>query len=145
LNTLDGAEHRQRRRLLQRALDRRRVKRFHPAIASRVERAHAAWTEGTRLRLREVLDPLSLEVAGEVLLSVELEPIARELAAELRELMRSVPRWLPPLPGTRAARARVLVDARIAELIAERREVADGDDLVAALTADGLHDRVVRG
>src|SRR5207237_192503 len=64
LNTLDGEEHRRRRLALQPALDRRRIARFEPAIAARVERLQAGWQDGVRLRLRDELDRLSLAIAG---------------------------------------------------------------------------------
>src|SRR5207237_1642054 len=88
LNTLDGEEHRRRRLLLQPSLDRRRIARFEPAIAARVERAQRGWRDGARIRLREELDRLSLAVAGEALLSAELDP---ELATSLGVVMAGVP------------------------------------------------------
>ncbi|MDX6508562.1 MAG: hypothetical protein QOG81_314, partial [Gaiellaceae bacterium] len=72
LNTLSGDEHRRRRQVLQPPLDRRRIARFAPAIAARVEAADEQWRDGTTIRLRDTLDPLSLAVAGEVLLSTDL-------------------------------------------------------------------------
>ena len=91
LNTLNGEEHRQRRLLLQPSLDRRRIARFEPSIAARVERAQATWTDGARISLRDELDRLSLGAAGEVLLSTELEP---DLAGALGRVMSSVPRLM---------------------------------------------------
>jgi cytochrome P450 len=136
LNTLDGEEHRRRRLLLQPALDRRRIARFTPSIAARVEEAQRGWRDGAGLRLRDELDRLSLGIAGEVLLSAELDP---ELATSLAVVMSRVPRFAPPLPGTRAARALARVEDAVAALS------GSGDDLLSALRRGGLPERTVRG
>jgi cytochrome P450 len=140
LNTLDGEEHRRRRLLLQPALDRRRIARFEPAIAARVDRMQAAWEDGSRLRLRDELERLSLAVAGEVLLSAELEPA---LASALATVMTSVPRLTPPLRGTRQARALREVETAVAAQM--RRAAGPEDDLLAALLGSGLPEETVRG
>jgi cytochrome P450 len=139
LNTLHGEEHRRRRLLLQPSLDRRRIARFEPAIAARVEAAQRGWREGARMTLRDEFDRLSLAVAGEVLLSTELDP---ELAASLTAVMARVPRLTPPLPGTRAARALARVEEAVDALVAEGG--SDGD-LLSALRRSGLPERTVRG
>jgi cytochrome P450 len=139
LNTLDGEEHRRRRLLLQPSLDRRRIARFAPSIAARVEEAQRGWQDGTRLRLRDELDRLSLTVAGEVLLSAELDP---ELATSLAVVMAGVPRFTPPVPGTRAARALGRVEGAVDELLAAGG--SDGD-LLSALLGSHLPERTVRG
>ena len=136
LNTLDGEEHRRRRLLLQPSLDRRRIALFTPSIAERVEVAQRGWRDGARLRLRDELDRLSLSVAGEVLLSAELDP---GLATSLGEVMAAVPRLTPPVPGTRAARALARVEHAVAALAG-----SDGD-LLSALRRAGLPERTVRG
>jgi cytochrome P450 len=146
LNTLDGDEHRSRRRLLQPSVDRRRIAAFTPAIVSRVDRAHARWAEGTRLQLRDELDRLALTVAGDVLLSTDLEPQAAQLAPALCEIMTGVPRFTPPILATRQARALVEVGHAVSFLIAERlRAPRNDDDLIGALLASGLPESTVRG
>jgi cytochrome P450 len=136
LNTLDGEEHRRRRLLLQPSLDRRRIARFTPSIAARAEAAQRGWRDGARLRLRDELDRLSLAVAGEVLLSTELDP---ELATSLAVVMARVPRLTPPVPGTRAARELARVERAVGALAG-----SDGD-LLTALRGSGLPERTVRG
>jgi cytochrome P450 len=136
LNTLDGEEHRRRRLLLQPALDRRRIARFTPSIAARVAEAQRGWRDGAQLRLRDELDRLSLAVAGEVLLSAELDP---ELATSLAVVMNRVPRLTPPVPWTRAARALARVEDAVAAL------PGSDDDLLSALRRNDLPERTVRG
>ena len=142
LNTLSGEEHRRRRQLLQPPLDRRRIARFAPAIAQRVERAQSAWEDGARIVLRDTLDPLSLGVAGDVLLSTELDP---GLAAELLRIVAAVPRFAPPVRGTVGHTALGRVERVVEALIAARAGQAEGDDLLAALLRSGLPERTVRG
>jgi cytochrome P450 len=136
LNTLDGEEHRRRRLLLQPSLDRRRIARFTPSIAARVEAAQRGWRDGARLRLRDELDRLSLGVAGEVLLSAELDPA---FATALAVVMARVPRLTPPVAGTRTVRALARVENAVGELAG-----AEGD-LLTALRRSGLPERTVRG
>jgi cytochrome P450 len=146
LNTLDGEEHRRRRRLLDPVLDRGRVARFAPAIVARVERRQAEWRDGDRIVLRDELDPLALTMAGDVLLSTDLESRSAELARALALVMRRVPRFTPPLVGTRQGRALARVDRVISTLIDQRRRSGGtGDDLVAVLLEGGLPERTIRG
>jgi cytochrome P450 len=142
LNTLNGEEHRRRRQLLQPALDRRRIAGFAPAIARRVEHADEHWRDGLRIRLRDTLDPLSLAVAGEVLLSTELPP---GLAQDLGRVMAAVPRLRPPVLVTAGGRALARVERAIQALIDPRRGAPERDDLLGALLRAGLSDRAVRG
>jgi cytochrome P450 len=146
LNTLDGEEHRRRRRLLRASLDRRRIAAFTDAMVARAERAQSGWEDGAVLRVRDELDPLSLAMAGDVLLSTDLEPHAAELAEALSIVMGAVPRLRPPLFGTRAARALARIDRLLAALVAGRRQSGRrGEDLLDVLLTSGLPDGVIRG
>lgn len=142
LNTLAGEEHRSRRRLLQPALDRRRVSLFMPAIESRVDRAQQAWTDGARIVLRDTLDPLSLGVAGEVLLSTELDP---GLTGELLRIVEAVPRLTPPVRGSAGGAALRRVERAVDALIGARAGRPEADDLLTALLRGGLPERTIRG
>lgn len=148
LNTLDGDAHRRRRRALQPSLARSRVATFSPSIVARADRLQAGWEDGARLRIRDAIDPLSLAIAAEVLLSTELEPAAADaLARDLSALMASAPRLVPPLVGTpqRRSLSRVerAVDSRVSERLATG--VDGSDDLLGALFSCGLPPETVRG
>lgn len=146
LNTLDGDEHRERRLLLQPVLDRPRVASWAEAIAERALETQATWTDGDRIGLRATLDPLSLAMAGDVLLGTDLGPRARELASALATVMSNVPRLTPPLPGTPQARALAHVHDRLREILAAWHETeSDGCDLPAILLRSGLSEHIVLG
>ena len=100
LNTLDGAEHRARRRVIQPSTARGRVDSFAPLIVARADRMQSAWRDGARIVLRDELDPLCLCVAGDVLLSTDLAPRAAELAPELVRVVGGLARLTPPVRGT---------------------------------------------
>lgn len=142
LNTLHGEEHRRRRLLLQPAFDRRRIASFEASIAERAERASADWEDGGQIELRDTLDPLSLAVAGEVLLSAELDPT---LAHDLRAVVAAVPRLRPPLRVTAGGRALARAEAAVQALIDARRPAPEQDDLVGVLLRSGLPDATIRG
>lgn len=145
LNTLHGAEHRGRRQVLQPALDRRRVASFAPSIASRVERTVAEWPEAVPFRVRDSLDPLALEIAGEVLLSTELSLVADRLARDLGRVMAAVPRLTPPVRGSAGRRALAEVNATLVSVLAGRVARPRSDDLLAALVEAGLPSAAIRG
>jgi cytochrome P450 len=147
LNTLEGDAHRRRRRMLQPSLARSRIAAFSPSIIARAEGLQAGWEDGARLRIRDAIDPLSLAVAGEVLLSTELAPVAAELTRELSTVMSTVPRLTPPLVGTRQGRALARVERAVGAIVSERLSAGGGpdDDLLAALLASGLPEETVRG
>lgn len=146
LNTLDGEEHRQRRLLLQPALDRRRLAAIASAIVVRAERTQADWADGARIVLRDELERLSLAMAGDALLSTDLERDADRLAEALRTVMASVARFRPPLPGTPQARALADVHRVLDRIVGERRlEPRANGDLVSRLLSTDLPESVVRG
>ena len=142
LNTLSGDEHRRRRQLLQPPLDRRRIAQFTPAIAERAEHAQNDWKDGARIVLRDTLDPLSLGIAGDVLLSSELDA---GLAGELRQIIAAVPRLRPPVRGTAGGAALRRVERAVDELIGARAGRPEGDDLLATLLQSALPERTIRG
>ena len=106
---------------MQPAVDRRRIATFAPSVLARADAMQDRWRDGSRFRLREELDRLSLVVAGDVLLSTDLEPEASELAEALSKVMAAVPRLGGPFAGTGQAQALARVDESIAAIIERRR------------------------
>jgi cytochrome P450 len=144
LNTLHGAEHRERRQVLQPSLARQRIEEFAPQALRRAERAQAQWSDGARIHLREHLDRIALEVAGDALLAADLAPESAELARALRALMARLPRLVPPVAGTERRRCLDRVTRSVDRLVGERRGAANGDDLIGALLAADLPADTVR-
>ncbi len=146
LNTLHGEQHRRRRRALQPALARARVEARGEALAARAESAAAELEPGRTLVLRELLDPLSLCMAGDVLLSTDLGPQAPALARDLGRVMAALPRLVPPLPGTAHGRALARVEKAVDAIVVERRDSERSrGDLLDALLDAGLPEATVRG
>jgi cytochrome P450 len=135
---LDGAEHRRRRQLLRPALDRRRVEALAPSILSRVEAAQSGWGDGARIHAHREMARLSLLIAGDVLLSTNLEPEATELGEALARIMAAIPSGEPAEMAT--------IDEAIGRLVAERRRSdQDEGDLIGALVGSDLPLPTVRG
>jgi cyclooctat-9-en-7-ol 5-monooxygenase len=144
LNTLHGEEHRRRRTVLQPAFDRRRIAGFAASMAARVERALSAWRDGDRIVVRDTLEPLSLTIAGDVLVSADLEAVAPELATALMDVMTNLPRLVSTARRPRAGRSLAYAQETIRTLVAARRASrGDGADLLDRLLADGLADEAV--
>ena len=144
LNTLDGPEHRERRLLLQPALDRRLVAEARPRLVARALRAQASWQPGDRVKVRELLDPLSLAMAGDVLFGTDLEPQAIELAQSLATVMARLPRLTPALPGTAQARALRRVHETARALLSTPVE-GDPPNLLTILQQSGLPEETCVG
>ncbi len=145
LNTLDGGEHRERRILLQPALDRRRILASAARVNERVERLQSTWREGDEIGLRALLDPLCVVLAGDMVLGTDLEDQAERLAADLAIVMRTMPRLLPPLPGTERQRALRRVHATVRTRLRVDGLPTGTETLLALLRASGLPERVSVG
>lgn len=143
---LDGAEHQRRRQLLQPTLDRRRIESCAPAIVTRVETAQAEWSDGARIHAFPEMARLSLLVAGDVLLSTDLDRDASELVDSLTAIMAAIPGRNPSAPGTREARALATFNRVISGVLTDRRgSQREEDDLLGALVHSDLPDETVRG
>jgi len=146
LNTLDGRAHRERRLLLQPALDRRRVAAAAPMLERHVEQALAGLRSGARVDVRGLVDPLSLRIACRFLLGADLGGAAPQLAADLAVLMAAVPRVGPAWRLGPGGRAHTRVVSFASGAVAARRATGDDDDdLLGVLVASGLPDEVVHG
>lgn len=140
---LDGAEHQRRRQLLQPTLDRRRIETCAPAIVSRVEAAQAGWSDGARIHAHREMARLSLLVAGDVLLSTDLERDASELVDSLTAIMAAIPGSSSSEPGREAL---ATLDRAISAVLTDRRRSQRQEgDLLGALVRSDLPEETVRG
>ena len=113
---------------------------------SRVETAQAEWSDGARIHAFREMAGLSLLVAGDVLLSTDLERDASELVDSPTAIMAAIPGRNPPAPGTREARALTTFNRVISGVLTDRRgSQREEDDLLGALVRSDLPDETVRG
>ena len=146
LLTSEGEHHLRQRRLVQPAFHRERLAAYADAVPRWCARIERGWADGAARDMHADMMRLTLGVAGECFFGVDVERDAETVAEvmelslrmfdysilPLGELLELAPlRWV-----RRLQRARERMDARIAELIAERR--ADGgerSDLLSTLVA----------
>ena len=79
LLTLDGAEHRRHRRIVQPAFHRTRIERYARTMVERTERLLSQWQAGQELDVANAMADLTLEIAGDALFGAELGAQAREI------------------------------------------------------------------
>ena len=141
LMLLDSEEHLHHRRIMQHAFGADELRRYHALMAPHLRRNLAAWdVEGTP-RLQQLLKDLTLDLALEVFVGLELDAEERQrinrafvtaVRAGTSVVRRALPGGLGPWSRGLAARA-VLEDFFRSALPAKRRD--GGDDLFARLCA----------
>ncbi len=153
LITLEGAEHRRHRRLVQPALHTRRINGYGGIMVAEAVRCLDSWADGAEIELTAELADLTLRIVSAALFTVD------DLAADVVEAMRGfayslnlavrgaalLPAWLP----TRAHRFRRhsvrRMDAVAYELIRRRRDRGvDAGDLLSVLIRASDDDRGAR-
>jgi cytochrome P450 len=160
LVTLEGAQHRRHRRLVQPAMHRSSIAAQARTMVSLTEDSIASWTDGSTVDILTEMQDLTLRIVCSALFGLESrEEIERfvaavhDFAAALNVVLRRafpIPGWLPT-PGNRLRRRTVAVMDTLAYELIRRRRDRPGDDLLSLLLlatdADGaaaLSDREVR-
>jgi cytochrome P450 len=121
--SLDGEEHRRRRKLLVPPFHGRRMQAYESIIEEEVLREAATWPEGQEF---ETLPPMM-----RITLNVILRAVFGAEGAEFEELRELLPRWvelasrLVALPFAAAGRGRWSPGARLAALRARYDEIID--------------------
>ncbi len=163
LITLEGAEHRRHRRLMQPALHGRAVAASAGIMVDQARRRVESWPDGSDRELLSEMADLTLRIVSAALFGLALDDDGRpEERAEAETIVAAVhafagslnlvlrrafplPEWLPT-KGNRLRRATVRrVDALAYKLIRRRRaEPGDGDLLSQLLSAeaDGGRERL---
>ncbi len=160
LITLEGAEHRRHRRLVQPVMHTRSIAAQADTMASLTESLVASWSDGSTVDVLAEMQDLTLRIVCSALFHVDSQAeterfvaAVHAFAASLNVVLRRafpIPGWLPTT-GNRLRRQTVrAVDALAYDLI-RRRRAAPGDDLLSLLLlatdSDGgpaLSDREVR-
>ena len=160
LVTLEGAQHRRHRRLVQPVMHTRSIAAQADTMAALTEARVASWADGSTVDILAEMQDLTLRIVCAVLFQVDspeeterFVAAVHAFAASLNVVLRRafpIPGWLPT-PGNRLRdRTVAAVDALAYDLI-RRRRAAPGEDLVSLLVqatdADGepaLTDREIR-
>ena len=143
LLTSEGELHRRQRRLLQPLFAHGRVSQYGAAMVEAAERAAARWREAETVDVQNEMSRLTLAVVGRTLFDADVEGEAAKIGEALSESIEMLNRFMLPFSGVferlptatarRLRRARARLDATIYRLIAERREVGPGGDLLSLL------------
>ncbi|MFC0037519.1 cytochrome P450 [Actinomadura rayongensis] len=134
---LDFDEHLHHRRIMQQAFTRDRLRAYMTAMAPGIGRGLDAWTPGDRFTVLGHVKQLTLDLAVDVFMGVDLDRAeADRINGAFVDAVRAGTAYVRfPVPGLRWQRGlrarRVLEDFFRAHLPAKRRD--GGDDLFAAL------------
>lgn len=148
----EGDLHHRQRHLVQPAFSRQHLAQYAAVMTAHGTRVCQQWQAGEILDIAQAMARLTLGIAGQTLLSVDIDAEAPEIGAAITTLLRFSPRFnLPgaellmklPLPSNaRLRRASQYLDTTIYRLIHERRAngKAMGDVLSLLLMAqDACH------
>lgn len=142
LLTLDGVQHRLRRRQVQPAFTRQRLEGYSASIVAAAGRTAKLWRAGQRVAMEREMAALTLDAIGEAVLGVDGRAVAPQVGAALDRLMKAttllfVPGLerivLKPVPGFGWLREA----NRVLDGAARQAALASQADLVAALRKPG--------
>ena len=160
LITLEGAEHRRHRRLMQPVMHTRSVAAQAESMVDLARRRLASWSDGAEIDLLREMQDLTLRIVCSSLFRLDEDRAEAELvaavhafAASLNVVLRRafpIPQWIPT-SGNRLRGETVRAVDRLAYDLIARRRLDPGDDLLSVLIAardsDGgpaLTDREIR-
>ena len=138
---LDFEEHLHHRRIMQHAFGAEELRRYHELMVPHIRRFLAEWGDVEKPRLQRMFKDLTLDLALEVFVGVELEAAERQrinrafvqaVRAGTSIVRRDLPGGIGPWSKGLAAR-RMLEEFFYGALPAKRRD--GGDDLFARLCA----------
>lgn len=154
LITLEGAEHRRHRRLVQPSLHTQRVAGHAAIMVELARRRVDSWPDGSRQDMLAEMADLTLNIVCAALFRIEEEVAAEELVEAVHAFARSLnvvlrrafplPEWIPT-KGNRLRRDTVRqVDQLAYRLIRRRRQSGgeDGDLLSTLLRVHDGHNRL---
>jgi cytochrome P450 len=141
LLSMNGAVHRQQRRLVLPAFHRKRVETYRDQMVALTARHLDAWRPGARLDLAAEMRRLTLCIASRTLFGLDAERDAHSVGAEIQDWMARLessgvyllPPGLPGGPFRRLLRRSDHLEERVRAMIDARRACPDGDDVLAML------------
>lgn len=146
LLTLDGAEHRQQRRIVQPAFHRTRIERYAETMLEHTRRMLDSWKPGMEVDVADAMSRLTMAIAGATLFGVDLVEETAAIghaflqAAEYSDLptvaLGRLPINLPFTPYGKFVQAKQQLDEVVTRIIADRRQGnQEGDDVLSMLLA----------
>jgi Cytochrome P450 len=150
LITLEGAQHRRHRRLVQPVMHTRSIAAQADTMAALTEARVAAWADGSTVDILAEMQDLTLRIVCAALFHVDTPDqterfvaAVHDFAVSLNVVLRRafpIPGWLPTSGNRLRSRTVSAVDALAYDLI-RRRRAAPGEDLLSLLVlatdADG--------
>lgn len=142
LLSMNGATHRQQRRLMLPAFHKRRVEGYRDEMVAITQQALDAWRPGQRLDLAAAMQHLTLCIASQTLFGIDATRDAHSIGRLIHAWMAGLesagvlllPRDLPGTPFRRLLRQSEQLEARIVAMIAAKRaDLAAQHDVLAML------------
>ncbi|GAC1394884.1 MAG: cytochrome P450 [Chloroflexota bacterium] len=142
---LEGAAHRQERRLLAPAFQPRHLSAYAEAMVALTRQAQQGWADGAVVDVQEEMMALTMRIVGQVLFDVDLLAETEELGAAVTTVFAylqyaltalvTFPLSVPTPRNRRLAAALAAVNRRLEAMIAERRagDLAGRLDLLSML------------
>ena len=142
LPLLDGAEHRDRKRLVMAAFTREALASYLPVMQKLVSESIAQWSAGGELRLLDEFQRLAIETIAVTMLGLSRGPILDRVLADYGVVTAGFASLPIPLPGTaftRAKQALARILAVFEKCVDEHRAAPKDDGLsrILAATTEG--------
>lgn len=141
LPVMNGAHHRQQRRLMQPAFHHQQIGHYHAAMVALTEETLGRWQAGTVVDVLTEMRQLTQRIAVQTLFGmddpVELDRVGRLLqriiATSQSPLVLIAPANVPGLPFHRANRLVGYLERYLRTLIERKRDQPESQDVLAAL------------
>jgi cytochrome P450 len=141
LTVMNGAHHKQQRRLMQPAFHRQQVQGYAAAMAALTQRMLDQWQPGATIDLPAEMQQLTQRIAITTLFGLDGEAELAHVGGLLRRAVTSaasplallVPYNLPGLPFHRANRLMEQVEDYLRSVVSRKRAQPDATDVLAAL------------
>jgi len=144
--TLEGAQHRRHRKLVQPVMHTRSIAAQTQIMASLAAARAESWADGSTVDVLREMQDLTLRIVCAALFhvdSAQLIEAVRDFTVSLNVVLRRafpIPQWVPTAGNRLRRRTVAAVDQLAYQLVRERRQ-APGEDLVSLLvlatSADG--------
>jgi cytochrome P450 len=141
LTTMNGAKHRQQRRLMMPAFHRKRVESYHDEMVALTEARLARWRPGQTRDIQREMKLLTLSIALRTLLGLDPEQAGEALRRRVERWMAlsfsaaalAAPLDIPGLPFHQVLRLSEQLEQDFGAIIARKRAAGGGNDVLTML------------